>query len=65
MRCIVAKKRVPHKREKNPLNHPFSKGEVTKIGKRNFHKRHSKGLRFGVPLFEKRGARGDFWTGVV
>jgi hypothetical protein len=55
MRCIVAKKRAPHKREKNPPQSPFFKGEVTKIGKRNFHKRHSKGLRFCVPLFEKDG----------
>src|SRR4029077_2251515 len=53
MRCIVAKKRVPHKREKNRPQSPFFKGEVTKIGKRNFHKRHSKGLRFCVPLFKK------------
>jgi hypothetical protein len=47
-------------REKSPSIHifpqsPFFKGEVAKIGKRNFHKRHSKGLRFCVPLFEKEG----------
>src|SRR5689334_12126158 len=68
MRCIVAKKRAPHKREKNPpqsiffLNPPFSKGKLQRKEREIFTNAIRKDSGFVFPSLKKRG-QGRFLDG--